>query len=175
MSREIKFRVWHKPTKKYVTMSQEDWSYGKGEVKYKDSGDFLAISNDGFLCHEGYGNGADKVEDPENYVVQQYTGLKDKNGQEIYEGDLLVKQSVSRTVYLVDFNDENYGWMMGWNLLEYGIIDDNGYCSELDKVTGINNPEIMNYPVKSYYYGSSPDDTYEVMGTIFEGITSEKL
>jgi len=153
MSREIKFRVWNKERQLFVIYGETPKQIQDDAVKSME----LPIITS------------------EDCVWQQYTGLKDKNGQEIYEGDLLVKQSVSRTVYLVDFNDENYGWMMGWNLLEYGIIDDNGYCSELDKVTGINNPEIMNYPVKSYYYGSSPDDTYEVMGTIFEGITSEKL
>jgi len=153
MSREIKFRVWNKERQLFVIYGETPKQIQDDAVKSME----LPIITS------------------EDCVWQQYTGLKDKNGQEIYEGDLLVKQSVSRTVYLVDFNNENYGWMMGWNLLEYGIIDDNGYCSELDKVTGINNPEIMNYPVKSYYYGSSPDDTYEVMGTIFEGITSEKL
>lgn len=56
--REIKFRVWDLSVSKYRT--------------------FLTLSaNTGAICSSN----------PDHYVLEQFTGLHDKNGKEIYEGD----------------------------------------------------------------------------------------
>ena len=68
--REIKFRIWDKLAERFIKC---DEGY-QGHYVLSLKGEFHNLQN---------GSGGDE------YVVQQYTGLTDKNGVEIYEGDII--------------------------------------------------------------------------------------
>lgn len=69
MSREIKFRGWQRELKK--------WIYGD-----------LIHTNFGPFIFEWMGSFENRVQ-VESDSIGQFTGLKDKRGNEIYEGDII--------------------------------------------------------------------------------------
>ena len=75
MNREIKFRAWHKDLKKMykigqITLEKGIWNYEP------ENRDFIGMS----------------IPYQPSMILMQYTGLHDKNGKEIYEGDIVLYQ-----------------------------------------------------------------------------------
>lgn len=105
--RELKFRVWSEEDKQYRTDCKLRYLFtsptGLPSTVYNDEGD--------------------------RFDIEQYTGLKDKNGEEIYEGDIVEED--------IDFNSK-----MTDGTFRYGVYwDECSLCWALDPIgeEGIHN------------------------------------
>ena len=123
MSREIKFRAWLKEDKKIVNIETIDFS--EKSIQYLEKNEFI---NAYLLRRVSF----DDVE------LMQYTGLKDKNGKEIYEGDILF------------FRDENMKYIVVWQDTAF-IIKSIEIRKYLEKMCWLDDTEICCEIVGNIY------------------------
>ena len=127
--REIKVRAWHKP---YKQMCQVE------SLRFDGNGVYTAV-----LIEEPFYDR--RIVEADELVIEQCTGLKDKNGKAIYENDIIFQKPLSKN---------SIGWV-GKIIFKQGA-----FMAEVHE-----RGKIVMYLFLSDF---NPEKTCEVIGNIHE-------
>lgn len=140
MSREVKFRAWVKSEKKMMSVAGISWMLNIQEGNMEVGCLTCAYQDSSGAWGAGGEHEANEVD------LMQCTGLTDKNGVEIYEGDIVQLVDLGHGnlgQYEVEFNDESAGFVMYFNQEIRHFIDH--YSEDEIEVIGniYENPELV--------------------------------
>ena len=120
----LKFRVW--------SLEQNTYRY---KFPYNSLGQFY-VSESGKIFSD-FGNTVAPEVEQKNFIVEQYTGLKDKNGKSIYAGDIVANGTLTGVVeYKVD---DFCAWTVG--ATTNGIVLLSGSWTVIGNIH--ENPELL--------------------------------
>ena len=138
MKREIKFRAWDNYNNKFFEPIYEAYNNKLEELNIGMSGDLSIREMTNSPKHESLF--------PSRFILMQFTGLLDKNGKEIYEGDIVEitrhpKLSNSykekEVIEYAIWQDQEYGnWYSGFEL------DGIGDCEVIGNI--YENKDLLN-------------------------------